>query len=497
MSWSPGFIAALAAGGPMTWRVRTILLGSEATFNDTYTMTSGVAIGEEDPILAPGGPSIQGSTMNIDSWSATLGGMSFPLSGDLTRFRQNITRGTAVEVFLSIGGYLERVNIGRVTQVSSRKGVVTMDISDALALLDARSIATGDQFSLFYDVGSTTTLTADYAVADGTVNVTATSAFGRETGGTGAIQIGDFYLSYTGSSSTTFTGVSPAGQFWTTAATATTGDTVTEVALLKGHPLDIAMRLITSTGAGTNGGYDDYPASWGYGLTNGIIDVSDIEAERDNVMTANYGAHTVSVVVSEPQDAPRTWMLGWLAAMGVVPVLRQGSLSFRAFSTQVGKTRGTVLTITDAMIDPSVGISSQWFNSQTPVEYATTVVYAQSAPFGSTGSEPCNTLPAAVEKRYDMQAILYDNVGGVVEDVYNRLYKAAKRIGEVLTLPLSGMEAWQVCPGDIVLVKSSAAGLRMSYAGLGRDCWVLEVQPDPRAFRVTLKVVSFPSEDPF
>lgn len=496
MSWSAGFISALQTGGAQTWRIRTIQLGTEATYAGEYVATSGVPDGAEDPILS-GPPTVQGSSLNIDAWTATIGGMSFTLSGSLATLKQYITRGTCVEVLLAVGGYIERVSVGRVTGVSYRSGRASIDIGDALTLLDCRSVADGDEVPLFYDLPNSSSLTADYTVGDTTVNVASTSTFQWESGATGCIKIGEFFLTYTGKTATTFTGCSVAGAFWTTAADTASGGSVYDVVLMEGHPLTIAMRVLMSTGAGTNGDYDDYPASWGYGITTGVIDVDDIEAERDEKMTVSTGTYVIDVVTTEEQNTPRTWLTGWLSAFGVVPVLRQGSLSFRAFSTQVGKTRATVATYSDADIDHrSGGVSSEWFNASQPTEYGLVEIYAQDVGIGDA-SEDLATLPGTGTKTYDLQAVLYTNVGAVMEDVHDRLYFAAKRIGEVLTLPISGLGPWQHAVGDAIIFQSTLQGLRFDYSGLGRECWVVQVKPDPMSARVTLVVVSFPPEDAF
>ena len=51
---------------------------------------------------------------------------------------------------------------------------------------------------------------------------------------------------------------------------------------ISGNPLNILLKCITSTGAGTNGDYDVYDEANGIGLDDSFVDVAGIEAVRDD-----------------------------------------------------------------------------------------------------------------------------------------------------------------------------------------------------------------------
>ena len=51
---------------------------------------------------------------------------------------------------------------------------------------------------------------------------------------------------------------------------------------VSGNPIDILLKCITSTGAGTNGDYDVYSEDNGIGLDDSFVDVAGIEAVRDD-----------------------------------------------------------------------------------------------------------------------------------------------------------------------------------------------------------------------
>lgn len=69
------------------------------------------------------------------------------------------------------------------------------------------------------------------------------------------------------------------------------------------HPIDIALQIITSTGAGTNGPYDTLPARWGMGVPVTYLDLEEIERVRDREIPWLR----VAGVVTEPVDL-REWL---------------------------------------------------------------------------------------------------------------------------------------------------------------------------------------------
>lgn len=79
------------------------------------------------------------------------------------------------------------------------------------------------------------------------------------------------------------------GMFGTVATTHDIGAEVSEVILLKGNPMACALGVLTSTGAGTNGAYDIYPAHWGLGL-DAVADTHVTEWETVGASIAGLAA---------------------------------------------------------------------------------------------------------------------------------------------------------------------------------------------------------------
>ena len=113
-----------------------------------------------------------------------------------------------------------------------------------------------------------------------TIPVVGTADFASATAGEFYIIINDEVISYTGKTGTTFTGCTR-GELGTTPAAHSNSDRVKNFVVLQDNPVNIMLRILTSTGLGTNGAYDDLPASAGLGIDEDDVAVTSMEAERD------------------------------------------------------------------------------------------------------------------------------------------------------------------------------------------------------------------------
>lgn len=500
MSWSASFVADLGKPpAPVVFAVRTLQIADELVYRGAYIASTDPRFG--DPILM-GPPSCTGASLSLDSFSSTMGGWSFEVCGDVQFLRDAVVRGTCVEILMGFGTYavgdLERIGLGRVDNIRFNGRTVTLSILDPSSLLDGRWCEAGDEGDLFYDLRSpsSSALTADYTAADTTVTVASTTGFPRETGATGAILLGTHILTYTGTGATTFTGCSTTGRFLTTAADVASGEFVNGVGYLYGNPLGIARRLLVSTGAGTNGAWDDYPASWAFGLPADFVDMDDISEEAAQIVTVDPNVYKVEILVTEPVTDPRGWLYGWLAKVGCYVTMRQGLITVRGLTGSPDTHRVVTAAFTDADITPG-SIQSEWWDSGRPKEYGTTDVYysPNTAPLSSP-VKPFNTLPGGVDKPIDMSSVLfnedgYADHGYVLSEVHNRVYMFAKWIGEVITFE-TGLAGFQVAVGDYVTLKTACPYLRYGYNRTDFDVEVLVIQVSPDFTRgtCTLRVVN-------
>jgi len=97
------------------------------------------------------------------------------------------------------------------------------------------------------------------------------SSFG--TGKYGFIKINDEIMMWDTGTATSFHIVARA-LFGSTQQAHKIGDDITEVAVLKGNPMELALRVLLSTGTAAST-YDVYPAHWGVGLATTDLDINE------------------------------------------------------------------------------------------------------------------------------------------------------------------------------------------------------------------------------
>lgn len=106
------------------------------------------------------------------------------------------------------------------------------------------------------------------------------------------------------------------------------GATQDDPVVLTGNPLTLALQVLMSTGAGTNGTYDVLDESDGLAIPQALVDVAGIETLRD----AHFPSDSYEFSITEPADGK-----GWLEAeilktLNCYPiVLQDGDLSIRRY----------------------------------------------------------------------------------------------------------------------------------------------------------------------
>lgn len=113
-----------------------------------------------------------------------------------------------------------------------------------------------------------------------TIPVVGTSTFATATGTQFYIIIDDEVISYTGVTATSFTGCTR-GELGTTPDAHDDASRVKNFVVIQDNPVNIMLRILTSTGLGTNGAYDDLPASAGLGIDEDDVAVLAMEEQRD------------------------------------------------------------------------------------------------------------------------------------------------------------------------------------------------------------------------
>lgn len=242
------------------------------------------------PVTSPSGPTelwlsnLQGagSQITVDEGRSSLGAVNFSIldkDGKITKLAFQYQLGNrAVTIKSGFQGMPEEkyvtVFTGRILDYTLAENNVMWNIQTVNYLKDEKQ----DIFTAF------TKLTAAAGAGDAVLTVSSTALFPTATAGVLYLKIEDEVISYTGKTATTFTGCLR-GQLGTAAAAHSIDTQLDNLVVLQGNPLTLALQILTSTGAGTNGPYDVLPACAGLAIPQANIDVAKFEAERNRWIT--------------------------------------------------------------------------------------------------------------------------------------------------------------------------------------------------------------------
>ena len=271
---------------------------------------------------------------------SSIGSMSFSLldkNSRVTALLSNAIRKKQVELWAGYDGIDEDKYIKIATNL--------VDDIDCAENFTAYAFKTADiQRSIKTKVfkAKVTSLTAQ-------LNQGATSATAADTasfltvvhpslGTCGYIRIDDEVIKWTAKGGTSFTIVR--GQFGTTDVQHSNGAEVKEVIAFQEHPVAVALKVLTSTGAGTNGAYDTLPAHWALGIDDALVNVSTWVSEatewlefKASDLTYGYQFRFLYDEEVEGKKFVEDEILKPLNAYA--PIGADGSLSFKAFAPPV------------------------------------------------------------------------------------------------------------------------------------------------------------------
>jgi hypothetical protein len=436
---------------------------------------------------------VDGCDLQPRSWSTSIGAFSVTIAGlDVVgALVGKVTRGTFVELVAGFAGWdvsqYEPVAIGQIRNITLTGQMARIDCRDILAAIQSRPTTSGDQAALFWNTlggatrQSTTIITANYTAGAATINITSSTGFARQDDGGGALKGAlkitpnagsDFYLTFTGKTATTFTGLSATGQFGTTAATANIGNAVKECVYVDDHPIDLFRRIWASTGtAARNGAYDWLPADWGCGYIDRLLDHDDMDSYK-TASTPASGSSDWDLLPTATQSDGLSYLLGVLAAGGFYPTMRQGRITVRCGHDPHGGVIAAVTRITDDDIVDGSTTSMLW-DDQLSAEYNSITVGTSAAT--ATSTEPVGSLPADNTVTYDAAAYTWSNSAGWNSEMLARLKPWAVRIPERHTMTLRGLQWGRLAVGDIVEITSSRLRGRLKSTSGGMVRRIAEV----------------------
>lgn len=516
MPWSAPFLSKLRSTLVQPRFLLNSIEPPERIGKGNWTMTSDENV-DGLPILAQSGWAAMGTEVTPKTWASTTGTWSVPLVGDIRGLQTRLWRGQLVELRMGFPGWdeseFEPVALGAVWNLTGRPGLWTLKMRDIYSALQSRFAKDVQEQQLFHDVGTSTTVgTPGYTAGAGTINVASTTGFQRQDNGTGTLKgviqvTGNsgttFFLTYTGVTATTFTGLSAAGQFGTSTENSSTGGIVVEFAYIDDHPIDFVGRVLVSDGSFSSNGLNTLPKSWGIGLPNRLIDEVDMNRWRNHTTPAT-GTGDWDIVVGDPQANPLSFVRNTISRGGFFLTIRQGRITIRPatnpnasnLTAQIPSVNVFNDAITDAEIDEDFG-GLQWesWDNSYGVEFRR--VRVLTATGQQTNDEPISGLPAGDLLEYDLSDVIFSNQSNQRDVIINRLGVWALRIPERLVIPCVGLKRWEHTPGDIVPLTTRAIGGRLDTTRDGyenRRVMITRVNPDPWNNRVILQAAVLPNK---
>lgn len=502
MAWRPAFLEAIASGA----RAPKMYLESRQVYREPgtpYRIASHLGLGADLVCIgtsADGGPmvNVQGSTLSPRGWKTTIGAFSVGIVGNFSEPLARFTRGTVVVLYAGFDGMhvddFEPIAIGQVQNVRGMAPMWTLECWTLDNAMRQRLDVTAALTQLFATLGNGTTLAAAYSPGDTSIEVASTANFDRETSGTGALKIGEFYLTYTGTatSPTRFTGVSVAAVGDTTADSAGSGDAVEEAVWLTGHPMDIARKILCSRD-GTNGDYDTLPTGWGLGFSSNLVDHDDIDRYVTDVVAVETGSYVWDLIYDEPVDDALAEVTGLLAFGGMFITTRQGLLTIRAAQSTRLAPYHSGIEITDEDVDTIE--SYEAFDYSFSPEYTRVSIRSLGVLRVSAADETPATLPAAESLPYDLTHCLFANDLQVAYEMLDRLEESALRVPERLVLRCAGLRLAQLAPGDVVDFSCTRTHSRRDGAlgWDGRRAMIVEVSPNWHGGTVRIGLLVYPT----
>ncbi len=468
MAWAPAFLAALA-------RPAATVRLSARRIVQTWGPGSGISSATSTPTgggvagIGSGVPlALSSQTVSVPSWTTSRGSLRIGLGSQTAGewAAQGMPRGALVELRATVTGspVSQTIYRGQVRDLAGIGPQSVLSSWDLLAAVLTRTywFAGLDSGALFYhctpDSIKTRTLAMAWTPGDSTLACNTTTDFGRQTGTEGAVLItpssgaDPFLVTFTGQTGSTVLGVSDAHGWGPSSSVAGIGSTVQEVAWMVGHPLEVARRILVSTGAGTNGPWDVYPAAWGYGVPEDFIDLVGFTTWTSLTDPAT-GTHRVRIVSTVDQPAGGQWLEGVLARYGMWLTMWQGQITGRACLEDTAPAPPIVLHLDGSRILRGNPQRST-YHSGSALEYARTVTrYGTVSPteVASTLTTP-ETVPAQAEFLTDYGDELYQNQAAIAARLNARIGAWVEAVPHAVDLVCT-LEAAQLAPGDWVTVR--------------------------------------------
>lgn len=138
--------------------------------------------------------------------------------------------------------------------------------------------------------------------------------------------------------------------------------------ILQGNPVNIALAVLTSTGAGTNGDYDWLPAADGLGLDTPVLNVAAIEKVRDDWVPGDCAY--MKFTITKPMKAKDFIEKEICQVLNLYPMVDgAGRYFFQPYKPPL-PSAGTIQTIDESTLDRMPGWDANLDDLVTDVEFS-------------------------------------------------------------------------------------------------------------------------------
>ena len=226
---------------------------------------------------------------------------------------------------------------------------------------------------------------------------------------------------------------------------------------IQGNPINIVLAILTSTGAGTNGDYDYYSSSVGLGIDTDYINISAIEAARDDWYPGDSNYMSFSITKREKAN---DWLQREIfKVLNIYPVVDgDGRFNLKPFKPPIAS-RGTVQSLDE---DTIVGLPSYDMNLAALInevevhydydgsDYDTQVFYIDSTSLNNRGP---GKKPLTLKSRGLHTSHSPASIAGRATSICEK--RKAKVFGRWSTPPVkinckAFFSRWLSDPGDII-----------------------------------------------
>jgi hypothetical protein len=237
---------------------------------------------------------------------------------------------------------------------------------------------------------------------------------------------------------------------------AVTGDDVEPLIFFRRNPVDIVLRVLTSTGLGTNGASDLYPAAWGLAIPEACVDLATSALVKGAGYTLPSSGDRVLEVLVEVGDEgvedALAWMESLLSPWGIILCQRQGQICLRALFDPIAPFgAGPVTVIDETVLAQADGVAWSYPGKEQGV-YDVVRWKTLTRPRSSQLGTPSALRPGLGVAVVDVSDQLFANLTAVLDEVAARVSDYYLRGFAEVQLSLCGWAAWALCPGDRVRV---------------------------------------------